>query len=172
MIGAGAFVVPFLFSLGERVLLRLGEAGSVAYLLGSAVAIAISILPWCIFMGATFPTMMAFVRQLGGETSSFSFLYVANVLGAAFGAASTAIALVEMLGFNTTLRLGAALNLGIALACVLVGREIPLLAEEGWRRQAPGWSARPHSIPKLILFLTGFSSMALEVVWTRAFIPV
>jgi len=131
MIGAGAFVVPFLFSLGEKILLRLGETGSVAYLLGSAVAIAISLLPWCIFMGATFPAMMAFVRQLGGETSSFSFLYVANVLGAAFGAASTAIALVEMLGFSTTLRLGAALNLGIALTCVLVGKEIPLLAEEG-----------------------------------------
>ena len=197
MIGAGAFVVPFLFSLGEKILLRLGETGSVAYLLGSAVAIAISLLPWCIFMGATFPAMMAFVRQLGGETSSFSFLYVANVLGAAFGAASTAIALVEMLGFSTTLRLGAALNLGIALTCVLVGKEIPLLAEEGWRREAPGWSARrnvaaelttpsaPTAQPPLlceegngsrltviVLFLTGFSSMALEVVWTRAFTPV
>ena len=173
MIGAGAFVVPFLFSLGEKVLLRLGETGSAAYLLGSAVAIAISILPWCIFMGATFPAMMAFVRQLGGETSSFSFLYVANVLGAAFGAALTAIALVEMLGFNMTLRLGAALNLGIALACILVAKEysFPLLEKEG-RREAPEWAARPQSIPKLILFFTGFSSMALEVVWTRAFTPV
>ena len=176
-IGAGAFVVPFVFSAGEKLLLRLGGTGSVEYLLGSAVAITVSILPWCILMGATFPAMMAFLKEFDdGENTSFSFLYTANVLGAACGAALTAIALIEMLGFNTTLRLGAALNIGIGLACWLTAREfVPQK-----RHSDTAWGTGAHTRPPIagsrlniaILFATGFASMAMEVVWTRAFTPV
>jgi spermidine synthase len=178
-IGAGAFVVPLLFSFGENALLKIGESSSVEYLVGSATAITVSILPWCIFMGATFPAMMAFVEQVDdAKTSSFSFLYVANVFGAACGAALTAIALVEMLGFSMTLRLGAALNLGIALACVLVGEEysakkrVTETALESYNTETPDLSPPTSRLALVILFLTGFASMAMEVVWTRAFTPV
>src|SRR5881628_1839416 len=64
MIGMGGLLVPRLFSFGETMLLKLGEADGARYLLCSAAAITISILPWCIFMGATFPAMMAFVKEV------------------------------------------------------------------------------------------------------------
>jgi spermidine synthase len=180
LIGAGAFVVPFLFSTAEKMLLRLGETGSVVYLACSAAAITVSILPWCILMGATFPAMMAFLKEFDdGDTASFSFLYTANVLGAACGAALTAVALIEMLGFNTTLQLGAALNIGIGLACLLTAREKTQRHDADSSSTAP-IACRPNPTPNsagsllnvVILFSTGFASMAMEVVWTRAFTPV
>src|SRR5208282_2514283 len=51
MIGMGAFAVPWLFALGERLLLHAGETNSGGYLFLSAVILAVSILPWCLFMG-------------------------------------------------------------------------------------------------------------------------
>ena len=48
-------------------------------------------------MGATFPFMMAFVREENpGNADSFSLLYVANVLGAMSGSFFCAIVLVEL----------------------------------------------------------------------------
>src|SRR5438552_938822 len=97
MIGVGAFIVPSLFSLGETLLLPAGESNSFSYLVLSASAIAISIFPCCVFMGATFPFMMAYVREFDrSNTKSFSFLYLANVIGAMFGSLMTAIILVEL----------------------------------------------------------------------------
>src|SRR5271154_6593974 len=90
-IGIGAFAVPLLFSLGERLLLPTGQTDSVTYLAFSALALGVAIFPWCFCMGLTFPFMMAYVRELDPQsTESFSFLYVANVLGAMAGTSITA----------------------------------------------------------------------------------
>ena len=86
IIGIGAFAVPSLFTLGQRSLLALGPAGSLQYLFFSAIVLAGAILPWCICMGATFPLMMAYVRERERDNQeSFSYLYLANVLGAMSG---------------------------------------------------------------------------------------
>src|SRR5438270_9549831 len=80
MIGVSAFAVPFLFEISGKMLLASGAMDSVSYLLFSAGLLAFSILPWCVCMGATFPFMMAYVREHDQRNSeSFSFLYVANV---------------------------------------------------------------------------------------------
>src|SRR5471030_2290348 len=63
LIGLGAFAVPKLFSVGEHILLASGETDSFRYLLFSALVLAIAILPWCVCMGATFPFMMAYIRE-------------------------------------------------------------------------------------------------------------
>src|SRR5208283_3670111 len=115
LIGLGAFAVPKLFAMGERILLTSGETDSFRYLSLSALVLASSILPWCVCMGATFPLMMAYVREQDcHNTTSFSFLYLANVLGAMSGTFLTAIVLVELLGFRHTLWEAAAGNFTIA----------------------------------------------------------
>jgi len=93
MIGlGGAFAVPKLFRLGEHCLLAAGQTNSLHYLFFSALVLAISIFPWCVFMGATFPLMMAYVREQDGQNQeSFSYLYLANVLGAMSGTLWTAL---------------------------------------------------------------------------------
>jgi spermidine synthase len=176
LIGIGAFVVPRLFAVGETVLLRLGEANSVSYLFFSAVAIALSIFPWCVFMGATFPLMMAYVREReGASDKSFSFLYLANVFGASFGALLTATVLVELLGFRHTLWVAGAANFTVAAIGVAMGlrSRLPAAGAAGVAAAAvPPAPVRDIPWVQTILFTTGLASLAMEVVWTRSFTPV
>ena len=123
IIGLGAFAVPRLFHLGEHLLLATGQSDSLAYLFLSAVVLALSILPWCLFMGTTFPFMMAYVRERQPATSdSFSYLYLANVLGAMTGALLTALVFVELLGFRHTLWVAAGGNFLVAAVAASLGR--------------------------------------------------
>jgi len=179
VIGVGAFAVPHLFGLGERALLPVGQSDSAAYLWWSALIIAGSIFPWCFLMGTTFPLMMAYIKeQSNDETTSFSFLYLANVIGAMTGTLVTAVVLIELLGFTRTLRVAAAMNLCIAISAGWLG-----LGSLGRRAGRAAAAARPrpsvaHGLGRrsrpamVILFVTGFTSMAMEVVWTRAFTVV
>ena len=96
VIGIGALVVPMLFAMSGEVLLSAGQMDSFRYLSLSALLLGLSILPWCVCMGATFPFMMAYVREQDAQnTESFSLLYLANVLGAMSGTLVTALVLVE-----------------------------------------------------------------------------
>lgn len=178
IIGLGAYIVPELFALSERVLLPAGEMNSVKYLVLSAAALGASIFPWCVCMGVTFPFMMAYVcERESANAESFSFLYLANVLGAMFGCISTALVLVEILGFRNTLSVAAAANFAIAFVSWCLARaqknrspaDVSVLAAAA----APVPIAEPasRSMTKLILFSTGFISMSMEVVWSRAFAP-
>ncbi len=171
-IGLGAFLVPVLFSAGERFLLPLGAMDSTGYLLVSALVILISLLPWCFCMGATFPLMMAYLsRGQKNPQYSFSFLYTANVLGALAGTVVTAMVLIEVLGFRATLVSAALLNFALTLGSwVLSGRDRALSLPNPPFLDIRESLAGEISAPILpLLFLTGFCSMALEVVWTRAF---
>src|SRR5262249_30540057 len=117
IIGIGAFAVPLLFKAGERLLLQTGQSDSASYLVLSALVLAASILPWCLCMGATLPLMMGFVREREPQNSgSFSFLYLANVIGAMAGTLLSAVVLIELFGFQRTLAIAAAGNWMIALA--------------------------------------------------------
>jgi len=179
IIGLGAFVVPQLFAGGENLLLASGETNSFGYLFLSALVLAVSLLPWCVCMGITFPFMMAYIRERDGEAeASFSFLYLANVLGAMTGTFMTAIVWIELLGFHHTLWMAAAGNFTIALISGLLGWEQQRLgrrepSEIPPESRVPAPAGQPQErIIKGILFSTGFIAMAMEVVWTRAFTPV
>lgn len=182
LIGLSAFAVPKSFALGEHLLLSSGGGNSFQYLALSALVLALSILPWCVCMGATFPLMMAYIRERKDRgTDSFSYLYVANVLGAMTGTFLTALVFIELFGFHMTLRIAAAGNFIIALGSMALGAqqrhemEAAVAAETktSKKQTSPGAAADPGAgIIKWILFATGFCSMAMEVVWTRIFTPV
>jgi spermidine synthase len=171
-IGLGAFLVPRLFDAGQRLLLPIGGMDSGSYLFVSAAVLAVSILPWCVLMGATFPLMMLFVKEIDrSQNSSFSYLYTANVAGAAVGTAVTAIVLIEVLGFVTTLAVAATLNLVIGTIAFAMGRLHPNRDGIGLRDDIEV-TAPPSGESKLptparmwgvatILFMTGFSPLAL-----------
>jgi spermidine synthase len=90
------------------------------------------------------------------------------------GTVITAFVLIETLGFTHTLWIAGASNFLIAIASFVIGRRArkslsgkelrPLLNESTNRRS--------NSMTQLILFTTGFTSLALEVVWTRSYMPV
>jgi spermidine synthase len=182
LIGLGAFAVPKLFSIGEHILLASGETNSFGYLSLSALVLAASILPWCVCMGATFPFMMAYIRERDSRNAeSFSFLYLANVLGAMSGTFMAAVVWIELWGFHHTLWMAAAGNFTIAFISICLGWEqrqsAGLAGKTGATLSATNETAARVStirsgMIKWILFSTGFMAMAMEVVWTRAFIPV
>jgi len=201
-IGLGAFAVPRLFELGQRALLGAGAMDSAPYLVLSALVLGFSILPWCVLMGTTFPFMLAHIRKHDAtQTSGFSFLYLANVLGATSGTLLTALVMIEYFGFGDTLQIAAAGNFLIAAGAYLLGRiaDGPLHAEGSAAKPAQaqatpnhgqqtspsppleesrpiGTNADPAVLPgawtQWILFWTGFIGMAMEVVWYRYFGPV
>jgi spermidine synthase len=177
-IGIGAFAVPALFVISQRMLLVAGEADSSRYLAFSALALAFSILPWCLFMGATFPLMMAFVREQDpASTESFSFLYVANVLGAMAGTVLSAVVLVELLGFRHTLWIAAAGNFSVAVIAGLLALSRGQLRSDNEIGvssfvQPVFAKGRSDRFVLPLLFLTGFAALGMEVMWARAFTPV
>jgi len=185
IIGLGAFVVPTLFAAGELMLLSAGQIDSLRYLLLSAIVLALSVLPWCICMGATFPFMMAYVREWDDtDAKSFSYLYLPNVLGAVSGTLATALLFVEWLGFRHTLWFAAAGNFTIALISYSLGRkrirrasdsQVSDKVDSEGDPQPAGSTAQTNPEARLIqwiLFSTGFAAMAMEVVWVRSFAPV
>lgn len=183
MIGLGGISIPYLFLYSDRFLLPMGNTGSFTYLLFSGLVIAVAMLPWCIFMGATYPFMMAFLEEhYQEEKNGFSFLYLANVIGAMTGTLFTALFLIEIFGFQHTLFIAAFMNFTVALLAVLLGISFrnnhissildPLKIFE--EKHQLGTTLEKSSIPymtRTILFITGFSSMGMEVIWTRAFTP-
>lgn len=108
-IGLSGLLVPRLLHLGYELLQGGGSEmawDSSFYYFMSGGCVALSLLPWCICMGATFPLAMAAIRKSGNGKSqqSFSYLYLANVLGAILGTVIPAFFLIELLGFQGTLR--------------------------------------------------------------------
>ena len=180
-IGIGGISVPKLFALGQELLFSSGQTDSFRYLFFSALVLGLSIVPWCVFMGTTFPFMMAHIREQEKRSSdSFSYLYLANVLGAMTGCLLTALVFVEILGFKHTLWAAAIVNFTVAAITGYLGWRQPHLAGKADShmrsssrpsRQSSPTRARERAIV-WTLFFTGFSAMAMEVIWARAFTPV
>ena len=179
LIGIGGLAVPLLFTWGEGWLLPVGQTDSVNYLASSAAIILLAMVPFCLCMGTTFPFMMQAIWGDRGSEGGFSYLYLANVLGALTGTLLTPVALVEIFGFNGTLAVGLLANWGAALLAyrlslhpdaghVVMPTEQPPVAAEIARTTPDITSA----FALCILFTTGLASMGMEVVWTRAFAPV
>src|SRR4029077_3996785 len=92
-----------------------------AYYLVAGSWLALTMIPWCACMGATIPLAMFAIRRTAQDPTgrSFSFLYVANLVGAVAGALIPLL-FIEVFGFYGTLRIGIALNLAVAVAAALL----------------------------------------------------
>ncbi|HAZ07113.1 MAG TPA: hypothetical protein DCZ01_01015 [Elusimicrobia bacterium] len=184
-IALGGLGVPPLLAWGHALLSSPNPVwiwDSAWYYAASGLCVAVAVVPWCVAMGATIPLAMASIRKLIPSESehSFSYLYVANVLGAAAGAMLSAFVLIEIFGFTKTARLTAVLNLAIAVAASLLAYRSPestAAERSGTERQnlerASGGESSQTARHFLLtaLFITGCLSMALEVVWTRQLMP-
>jgi len=217
-IGISGLVVAPLLRSGRTILTAQSSHaawGSSGYYLASGGWIAIILLPFCTCMGATFPLAMAGIRAAFRDESprSFSYLYLANVLGAMSGAFLSAFVLIELMGFSRTLLVAAGSNALVAgVAFILAGRmqsgpraALAQVHSSSEARTGPARaskragtlgvspergsvvrassseevaaslpdppSGRRDAIILPLLFTSGLASLAMEVVWTRQFIP-
>ena len=173
LIGISALLVPIQLRWGRLLLERAGFASSGTYYLVSGIWIALTLVPWCACMGSTIPLAMAAIqgRFSAQSTSSFSYLYVANVVGATAGTVAPLL-LIELYGFHGTLKVGAALNGLLALSAGALAFQ-PFVANAPSLAPAVNSGIRSfHSKRTLVLlFATGLTSMGMEVVWIRQFTP-
>ena len=186
LIGCSAVVVPLELLAGRFVLEHVGNSlslSSAGYYVAAGVWLACTLIPWCACMGATIPLGMYAIRSDKRLESrrSFSFLYLANVLGAVVGALIPLL-LIELFGFAGTLQFGMLLNLAICGAAFRLARkQIP---QAGANANANGNNEdEPNAVGMSslhfrqmlgnrnlwLLFATGLTSMGMEVVWTRQY---
>jgi len=177
LIGISAILVPLQMLWGHRLLEQLsGQNGisSASYYLVAGTWLALTMIPWCACMGATIPlAMFAIRRDAKSETKrSFSFLYVANLLGAIAGA-TIPLLFIEVFGFRGTLRVGTILNFAVALSAFLLslGTERASAPEIVAPAQPATVIAGSQKGILSLLFLTGLATMGMEVVWIRLFTP-
>jgi spermidine synthase len=176
MIGFSALVVPSELVWGHRLLESLADRAAVssaAYYMISGACLAATIVPFCACMGATIPVAMFAIRKRLRESDrrSFSFLYLANVLGAVLGS-FLPLLLIEPYGFHETLRIGAALNVVIAVSAFVVSL-VPGPAPPPASRlsQAPMNTIETDRGVLVLLFTTGLATLGMELIWIRLFTP-
>lgn len=182
LIGCSAVIVPLELLAGRFMLEHIGNSlslSSAGYYVAAGIWLASTLVPWCACMGATIPLAMFAIRSNNPLESrrSFSFLYLANVLGAVAG---TLIPLlfVEAIGFNSTLQIGMLLNLAICGAALKLASKQPAPASNNdtdeWEQDTAGTSSITlrqmlGNSTLWLLFATGLTSMGMEVVWTREY---
>jgi predicted membrane-bound spermidine synthase len=179
-IGISALLVPLMFRWGHSLLLATRQSAvwqSSQYYLIAGAWVAVTLIPWCTCMGATFPLLMTVIRasEEPGSERSFSYLYIANVLGALLGTLISAFFLIELLGFRGTLRVACTFNALLAFSAFVISL-VQFRSRES-RASAPDRQIQlelglfSKSLVLWMLFTTGLVSMGMEVVWIRQFTP-
>jgi spermidine synthase len=174
LIGISALAVPSELIIAHRILSHLAsstEFSSITYSLISGICIALTLVPWCALMGATIPLAMFAVRSDPRLASrrSFSFLYVSNLLGAILGAVLP-LAIIEFRGFHFTLLVGMLLNFLIAFSAFAIAQARKIGSEIAPELNAPVSNGSNQGI-LAVLFMTGLTSMGMEVIWIRLYTP-
>lgn len=178
IIGCASLTVPLELLLGRHLLESWGGGSSSAsFYLASGALVAVTLIPWCACMGATVPLAMWAIRSEARPEAecSFSFLYTANVIGAMAGAIIPVV-LIELYGFHGTLCIGACLNGAIAAGAFALAlrRKGPNANSAAAQPAATPAAATPPLTQNglrvmTLLFLTGFATMGMEVIWIRLY---
>ncbi len=162
------FGLPFLVPLLAPILRPALEEPLLANLLRTVAGFSLMLLP-SIAMGATLPLL---VKALLARDVSFGSvlgrLYGWNTLGAVAGALATEAVLLGHLGVRGSAFFAMGLNLVVAAAGVMLsGRWVAAMREtEARETEALPIPARARWL-LAAAFLSGFSLLALEVVWFR-----
>ena len=178
VIACSAVAVPALLGLGRAMLDSTLQAllwGSSAYYLCVGAYLAVVLLPWCICMGATTPLAMAAIRNIRRQSPrTFSYLYLANVIGATVGTVVSAFFLIELLGFIGTLWTAGALNAAIGLTALTLSIRAKAAGPVDLQHHSSRLRLTPPVADRGALWLlltTGLTSMGMGIVWIRQFTP-
>lgn len=166
--------LPVLFSTLLPSFSETGDAMSIVARVMTALAVLF--LPTAL-IGATYPALCSVVisnpetldRHLGA-------VYGWNTIGAAFGGLLAGIGLIPAIGLNGAVGVGVALNLAVAAAALTIDgrglhREIQSPRITPNRDQQLS-TALPRAVTCCILFLSGFTTLAYEIIWFRAYRPI
>ncbi|MBN1405780.1 MAG: fused MFS/spermidine synthase [Candidatus Omnitrophica bacterium] len=155
----------------------------ISVLLRSCVSFFILLIP-TVLMGGTLPVLTAHMLRkntLYGET--FSLLYGLNTLGAVFGVVVSGFVTIGVFGERNTVLIGVLINCFVGVISFILHKQEMAYAEAadapegmpkkiGLFKDAP-ISPYPDMVRKIILIsilVSGFTSLAYEVIWSRQLI--
>jgi spermidine synthase len=178
IIGIWALAFILFINTGESIAVSILKAVGPSYALGIAVRGVMAglflIVPVTL-MGATLPLLGRFVTahrpvqglRLGG-------LYSVNTFGAVTGCLATGFLLLATFGYTKTTLIGAAINIAIGLAAIALSRKVGPIAtlsseQEPAEPIRPDLGVKPTTALLVVaaFAISGFCSLALEVLWTR-----
>ncbi|WP_020698704.1 fused MFS/spermidine synthase [Reyranella massiliensis] len=165
-IAAFALISPWLYyDVIYRELLPLSSSRAVIF------AIVFASLLWPTFlMGCSLPFLSkAVVSQISGSAKLIGWLYGLNTLGAGVGAFVGGWFLIGTFGFDKAVYVGAALNLVVAAGGLLLARGLDLTVASPGPRAAIAVAAGDDVVWRwsLLVFISGFLIVALQIVWYR-----
>ena len=178
-LGVYALLFPFLLEMMQStyVVLHGGAQGITLKIIVLRFVMAVSVMLFpTILMGGTLPAMVRYFadERPKGYGDLAGSLYALNTIGALAGCISAGFVMIESLGLNGAMRVGALVNITGGILAWLVA------AEPGWKTQHVSRQARkagrgrPAEKPDVALLIaygvTGFCALALEVIWTRLLI--
>jgi spermidine synthase len=152
---------------------RPGQLAGVRF--GLAIA---AVAPATFLMGMTLPLLTRYlVRTLDEAGARLGELYAANTIGAMAGTLLGGFVLIELLGLRLTSYLAVILNVVAGMGALLLSRRWETGPDAGEASAAGGGRRVRPEVPRdfrprrrVVLaatFVSGFVSLALEVLWTR-----
>lgn len=172
-IAAWAVLFILFAGMGERAIVPLlqvaGESRALSIFVRAILATAFLVVPVTL-MGATLPLLARHVtRDHALRGMRIATLYSVNTFGAVTGCALSGFVLLPALGYTRATIVAAALNAAIGvLALILSRRELPMAPTEDEPTSEESLTPSSNAIPILLAFtLSGFCTLALEVLWTR-----
>ena len=153
----------------------IGEALALTTALRFVCALAVLIVPTTL-MGATLPLVVAspLVRR-DAIASRVGALYGTNTAGAICGAILTGFYLIGAIGIRSTFTWAAALNAAAGIVAILLSRKyetgaadvVPAASATRDATSTATAQAAPVRLMLIVFGLSGFASLALEVIWFR-----
>ena len=183
LIGATALLVPIIFSISlplYRYVYELsGESRLLITVLRTLICFLALLLPTTM-MGGTLPILTSWLVKRGNLFGrSFSLLYGINTLGAVFGVVISGFITLGFLGEYRTILIGVFLNFLVAiLAYAMYKKEVKVKEKPVFTEALPDrmvlkishYSGKVRHVVLLAFIISGFTSLAYEVIWTRQLI--
>ncbi|MDH5229292.1 MAG: fused MFS/spermidine synthase [Gammaproteobacteria bacterium] len=169
---SGLALLPILLNLPELLASSPALGQHLGYKFFTAMAL-LAIPTIC--MGATFPVMASILVRKENEVGlRISQLYSLNTFGAVLGALFAGFWFIPSVGLDGAIYIAVALNLFVATLAMLFNRRIslPPLETELSTPYNPTEKAllgtpEHRTLALIVLFVTGFASIATEVAWTK-----
>jgi spermidine synthase len=134
-------------------------------------AVVFAGLLWPTFlMGCSLPFLSkAVVRQIDGSAQLIGKLYGVNTLGAGIGAFVGGWFLIGTFGFHVTIQIGAAMNLIVAAGGLWMARGLDMSSDKAVPAKGPASAGDEGLVWRwaLLVFVSGFLIVALQIVWYR-----
>lgn len=176
-IGACALASPVVLSALQAGFLVLSPYLGDSVIVGSLIRVLLSSLVLLVptaLMGATMPIVIkSSLSRMEGLGSRVGVLYAANTAGAIAGTLLAGLYLIPQVGLSKGFLVAAAINATVGVAAVIASRFVPMNQAPFIGEAAPSGSRRLRTSDRAALVvlaisaISGFASLALEVVWFR-----